>query len=147
MGYTERELLARLIKCEAGGEGMDGMKAVATVIMNRVHVTGGEYLRLNQGSLRSVIEQPYQFTCMMSDVFGQFNPQTVWSCPPEQVHYDVADWALSGNVLSGAAPCLWYYNPFSETCENAFPRNGSGSIFNRINEHCFYQPTSMYYQT
>lgn len=56
-----RELLARMIKCEAGGEGEDGMKAVATVIMNRVRVPYGEYQRVNQGDLRKVMEQPYQF--------------------------------------------------------------------------------------
>jgi N-acetylmuramoyl-L-alanine amidase len=42
---------------------------------------------------------------------------------------------------------LWYYNPFSDTCESTFPRNGSGVVFNWINQHCFYQPTSLYYQT
>ena len=31
MGYSDRELIARLIQCEAGGEGDNGMKAVATV--------------------------------------------------------------------------------------------------------------------
>ena len=147
MAYTDRELFARLLKCEAGGEGDNGMKAVATVIMNRVNVSGGEYLRTAQGSLRKVIEEPYQFTCLLSDVYGQPNPQTIWSCPPEQIHYDIADWALSGNVLTAVAPCLWYYNPYSDTCETGFPRNGSGVIFNRINAHCFYQPTSMYYKT
>ena len=28
MAYSERELLARMIQCEAGGEGDNGMKAV-----------------------------------------------------------------------------------------------------------------------
>ena len=37
MAYSERELLARIVQCEAGGEGDNGMKAVATVIMNRVN--------------------------------------------------------------------------------------------------------------
>lgn len=147
MSYTTRELFARLIKCEAGGEGDNGMKAVATVIMNRVNVTGGEYLRTGGGDLRKVMEQPYQFTCMMGDVYGEPNPQTVWSSAPDQIHYDIADWALSGNVLNAVAPTLWYYNPYSPTCESAFPRNGSGSLYNRINQHCFYQPTSLYYQT
>ncbi len=36
MPYTTRELLARLIKCEAGGEGDDGMAAVASVVRNRL---------------------------------------------------------------------------------------------------------------
>ena len=31
MAYSDRELLARLVQCEAGGEGDNGMKAVATV--------------------------------------------------------------------------------------------------------------------
>ena len=43
MAYSDRELLARLIECEAGGEGENGMKAVASVVMNRVRSTGGEY--------------------------------------------------------------------------------------------------------
>lgn len=38
MAYSDRELLARIIQCEAGGEGDNGMKAVATVTMNRVNV-------------------------------------------------------------------------------------------------------------
>ena len=33
MAYSDRELLARLIECEAGGEGENGMKAVAGVVM------------------------------------------------------------------------------------------------------------------
>ena len=37
MGISERELIARLVQCEAGGEGETGMKAVATIIMNRVN--------------------------------------------------------------------------------------------------------------
>ena len=41
--------VARMIRCEAEGEGFDGMQAVATVIMNRVHVPYGEYMRLESG--------------------------------------------------------------------------------------------------
>ena len=37
MPMDTRELFARLIQCEAGGEGENGMKAVASVVMNRVH--------------------------------------------------------------------------------------------------------------
>ena len=55
MAYSDRELLARLIQCEAGGEGENGMKAVAGVVMNRVHAKGGEYARVGQGSIRNII--------------------------------------------------------------------------------------------
>ena len=40
MAYSDRELLARLIQCEAGGEGEDGMKAVAGVVtVSYTHLT------------------------------------------------------------------------------------------------------------
>lgn len=147
MPMDDRELFARLLKCEAEGEGDVGMRAVATVVMNRVHVTGGEYLRTGQGDLRRVIVQPYQFTCMLDSVYGEPNPQTVWAASPDQIQYDIADWALAGNKLQGAGESLWYYNPFGPICEQVFPRNGSGSFANRIRLHCFYVPTSKYYET
>lgn len=147
MPMSTRELFARLIKCEAGGEGVTGMKAVANVIMNRVHVTGGQYLREYEGDLRRVIEAPWEFTCMEPIVYGEPNPQTVWSSEPEEIHYEIADWALAGNKLQGVAECLWYYNPFAPDCAKFFPANGNGVIFNRIFEHCFYTPTASYFET
>jgi N-acetylmuramoyl-L-alanine amidase len=147
MPYSARELFARLIKCEAGGEGIDGMKAVASVVMNRVNVAYGEYLRAGQGDLRKVIEDPCEFTCLKPTLYGASNPQTVWSSNPEQIHYDVADWALAGNKVPSIELCLWYYNPYSPVCTTYFPPNRSGIIINRINEHCFYNPTSLYAST
>ncbi|MCX7921379.1 MAG: cell wall hydrolase [Clostridia bacterium] len=147
MPFSARELFARLIKCEAGGEGEAGMKAVATVIMNRVHVSGGQYLRTGGGDLRRVIEEPGEFTCLMSTVYGEVNPQTIWATPPEDIHYAVADWALAGNQLQGVDQSLWYYNPFRPVCASLFPRNGSGSLHNRVRDHCFYLPTARYWET
>ena len=49
MAYDTRELFARLIQCEAGGEGEDGMRAVATVIMNRATISYGEFARVSKG--------------------------------------------------------------------------------------------------
>ncbi|MGI6269774.1 MAG: cell wall hydrolase [Candidatus Howiella sp.] len=147
MPFNDRELLARILQCEAGGEGEDGMRAVATVIMNRVHVADGEYARTGGGSLRNVIYQPYQFDCARTEIGGQYNPQNIYNMSPEQIHYDIADWALEGNRFTPVGESLWYYNPFSPTCEQNFPRSGSGYLFNRINQHCFYAPTSLYYST
>lgn len=147
MAYSARELFARLIKCEAGGEGIDGMRAVASVVMNRVNVAYGEYLRTGQGDLRKVIEQQCQFTCLKSVAYGEVNLQTVWASEPDDIHYEVADWALSGNSLPGVGECLWYYNPFSPDCSAYFPPNRTGVISTRINQHCFYSPTPLYAQT
>ncbi len=137
-----------MIKCEAGGEGENGMKAVATVIMNRVHVAYGEYQRVNQGDLRRVMEQPYQFTCMMTTVAGMPNTQNVWVATPDEIHYKVADWALGNGVLLGVgSESLWYMNPFNPNCPGLFPYNGTGYWLTRLNLHCFYNPTNAYAQT
>lgn len=144
MPMSTRELFARMIKCEAGGEGIDGMKAVASTIMNRVHVPYGEYLRTGQGDLRRVLEQPGQFDCFRTEIGGVPNPQNVWNMNPEQIHYDIVDWALAGNVHAGAIETLWYMNPFRPSCPPYFPYNRTGVQFNRIAQHCFFQPTALY---
>ncbi|APC39542.1 cell wall hydrolase [Clostridium estertheticum] len=147
MAYSARELLARIIKCEAGGEGENGMKAVASVIMNRVNVADGEYLRIGQGDLRKVIFQTGQFDCVSSVLGGMANPQTIWSSPPEQIHYDIADWALAGNRLYSTGESLWYFNPYLPGCPYEFPFNGSGTFQVSVLQHCFYNPTARYYTT
>lgn len=144
MEFTAREMFARMIRCEAEGEGLGGMQAVASTIMNRVHVAYGEYLRTGQGDLRLVLSQPCQFTCYKRTVYGEPNPQNIWNTPPEQIHYDVADWALAGNIHPGVIETLWYMNPFAVQCPAYFPYNRTGVQFNRINEHCYFQPTSLY---
>ena len=41
-----------------------GMKAVATVVLNRVNASEGEYARISQGgSVRNIIFQERQFDC------------------------------------------------------------------------------------
>lgn len=143
-----RELFARLIKCEAGGEGVDGMKAVATVIMNRVRVDYGEYRRVNQGDLRRVIEQQCQFSCLKTVIAGEANTQNVWVLSPDPIHYEVADWAMGGNVFLGAGgDTLWYMNPFRPRCPPYFPYNRTGYWYTRIHQHCFFNPTEEYADT
>lgn len=127
MPYTTRELLARLIKCEAGGEGDDGMAAVASVVRNRADVPYGEFFRVSQGGdIRKIIEQPGQFVCMRSTVGGEYNSQNVWNMDPEEIHYQIADWVLAGNTFSAVGDSLFFYNPYSETCPTYFPPNGMG---------------------
>ena len=146
MAYSDRELLARLIQCEAGGEGENGMKAVASVVMNRVHITGGEYARVGQGDIRNIIFQPGQFVCASETENGTYNPQNIYNMEPTAVHYDIADWAIAGNRLSDVAQSLWFYNPFSQGCSQWFPSQ-VGYWQTRIGNHCFYNPTDAYFLT
>ena len=74
MALSDLEILARLIQCEAGGEGENGMQAVASVIMNRVHITYGEYGRFN--TIREVVFQQRQFAVSythLAPFCGAFN--------------------------------------------------------------------------
>ena len=141
MGYSDLELLARLVECEAGGEGEAGMKAVASVVMNRVQVEYGEYGRLY--TLREVVYQKGQFTCAMEVVGGAYNYQNIYNMRPTQVHYDIASWAMAGNRLTNLGFALWFYNPFSVACRGNFPSQ-VGELALRLGNHCFYNPTEAY---
>ena len=141
MAYSDQELLARIIQCEAGGEGESGMKAVASVVMNRVEVDYGEYGRLY--TIREVVFQKGQFTCAMETVGGQYNMQNIYNMRPTQVHYDIANWAMAGNRLTNLGFALWFYNPFSVICRENFPSR-VGQLAIRIGAHCFYNPTEAY---
>ena len=145
VAYSDRELLARILQCEAGGEGENGMKAVASVVMNRVYATVGEYSRLG-GSIRNVIFQKGQFDCATETLGGSYNPQNIYNVNPQNEHFSIADWAIAGNRLWNLGQALWYFNPFSTTCRQNFPGK-SGVFAVRIGNHCFYNPTDYYAET
>ncbi|MBR6735597.1 MAG: cell wall hydrolase [Oscillospiraceae bacterium] len=141
MAYSDVELLARLIQCEAGGEGDNGMRAVASVIMNRVRTPIGEYSRTGKGSIRNIAYQRGQFDCVREG-----EGQNIYNMEPTQVHYDIAQWALAGNRLAGLGDALWFFNPYSDTCPQYFPTR-VGRFVVRIGDHCFYDPTDDYANT
>lgn len=147
MPFDTRELFARLIRCEAEGEGDIGMRSVASIVMNRSTVPNGEFSRIsNGGDVRAIIEQKNQFTCMKTNVGGKINQQNVYNITPEDIHYEIADWALSGNTSSAVGNSLFFFNPYSDICPNYFPTK-IGIIYNRVGQHCFYAPTDAYADT
>lgn len=124
------------------------MRAVATVVMNRVNTPVGEYSRVSQGgNIRNIIFQPGQFDCTRETIGGKYNPQNIYNMNPTDIHYEIADWALAGNKLNEIGECLWFLNPFRPNCGSTFPSNGSGTFHTRLGEHCFYRPTANYANT
>ena len=124
------------------------MRAVASVVMNRVNASEGEYARVSQGgNIRNIIFQQGLFDCARETINYQYNPQTIYNMTPTEIHCYIADWALSGNKLNEIGDCLWYLNPFRPSCSQTFPSNGSGTFHTRLGEHCFYRPTSLYRDT
>jgi N-acetylmuramoyl-L-alanine amidase len=82
----------------------------------------------------------------MENVGGQYNPQNIYNMRPEEIHYEIARWAIAGNKLTNLGESLWYFNPFKPECQTFFP--SQVGVFNsRIVDHCFYDPTPAYYQT
>lgn len=144
MAFSDRDILARIIECEAGGEGENGMKAVASVVMNRVNITYGEYGSLY--TVREVVLQPLQFTCAMETIAGEYNIQNIYNMRPTDVQYNIADWAMAGNRLTNLGFALWFFNPFSQSCRQFFP-SSVGEFVIRIGDHCFYNPTAAYAET
>ena len=65
---------------------------------------------------------------------------------PTQIHYDIANWAVAGNRLTNLGQALWFFNPYSTTCQNTFP-SSVGYFVIRVGNHCFYNPTSAYNAT
>ena len=155
MSFSDRELLARLIQCEAGGAGEAVMKAAAGVVMNRVHARGGSFARLGQGSLRAIVFQPDQFLCADDPPGG--TARSLYQMRPEQIHYDIADWAMAGNRIPDAGEALWFLScpgcPLCPDCPEGirgcpaeYPAD-LGFLAGTIHGYCFYNPTDAYYQT
>ena len=147
MPYDDRELLARLIQCEAGGEGEHGMAAVASVIINRARIPDGEFSRVsNGGNVRNIMEQERQFNCMATTLGGAYNAQNVYNMNPNDIHYAIADWALAGNTAASVGNSIFFFNPYSASCPQNFPTR-VGAFRARVGDHCFYEPTEYYSQT
>ena len=147
MAMDTRELFARMLKCEAESEGEDGMRAIATLIMNRAQVSYGEFARTsNGGDVRKVLTQDRQFTCYHDYINGAYNPQNVFNMTPDPIQYEIADWALNGGRLPSVGNSLFYFNPYSDVCPTYFPSK-VGILYTRIGEHCFYAPTEAYADT
>ena len=91
-GYvmSERELFARLVMAEAGGEDLQGQIMVANVVLNRVACAYG-----GDTTITDVISRP-----------GQFEPVStgrIWSVSPSASVYEAVDSALAGVDYSNGA--------------------------------------------
>lgn len=92
---SERDYLARLIKCEAGGESFDGQVAVAKVVFNRV------LDKRFPNTIMDVINANKQFTPVIT---GKINQVTA-----SKTQYEAIEAALKATDNLGGA--LYFYAP------------------------------------
>lgn len=100
-GYSDLDLLAAIIWCEAGNQPYDGMVAVGEVVMNRV--ASGSF----PNTIAEVLNQPGQFTPASSGVL-----QSALASGVNATCYQAAQDALNG---AQPVPGALYFNTHSGT--------------------------------
>ena len=128
--YTEKELelLARLMRAEAVGEGNLGMLMVGNVGVNRVLadcLTFKDITTIN----KKVYQSPGGFSGPSSSLFyGN----------PTQTEKNLAQRVLRGEYHYPATNALWFYAPSSGTsCKTTW---WDQNLAGRYKNHCFYKP-------
>lgn len=124
----EKELLARLMRAEAIGEGDLGMLMVGNVVVNRVLANCLTFK--NVDSITKVIYQsPGGFSGVDSPLFFS---------NPTSLEKSLADRVIKGEYYYPATHALWFYAPKEgEGCKEAWwGQYNSG----RYKNHCFYVP-------
>lgn len=124
----ERELLARLMRAEALGEGNLGMLMVGNVILNRALANC-----LTFKNIRSITDVVYQnpggFSGTNSSLFNG-NPTTN--------ELNLADRILRGEYYHPATNALWFYAPQGKgNCKATWWEQ---DLSGRYKSHCFYKP-------
>ena len=124
----ERDLLARLMRAEAIGEGELGMLMVGNVGVNRVLADC-----LTFKDIRSVERMVYQNPGGFS---GTESP--LFYSSPTTTEKRLADRVLRGEYYFPATNALWFYAPGDNN--NCMPTWWEQRLSGKYKNHCFYIP-------
>ena len=129
--YTEKELelLARLMRAEAVGEGNLGMLMVGNVGINRVIAKCLTFKDITTIS-KMVYQSPGGFSGPSSSLFyGN----------PTELEKSLARRIVRGEYYYPATNALWFYAPTTgESCKATW---WDQNLAGRYKNHCFYRPT------
>lgn len=123
----ELDLLARLMRAEAEGDGQLGMLLVGNVAINRVLARCLDFKDIR--SIQAMVFQsPGGFEATQNSYFYQ---------GAREVDRRLARRVINGERFVPATTALWFYNPFDQGClAQWWGQWNSG----RYKSHCFYQP-------
>lgn len=130
--YTdkERDLLARLMRAEAIGEGELGMLMVGNVGVNRIISNC-----LTFTDIRTISEMIYQSP---GGFVGKDSP--LFFSNPTTAERTLADRVISGHYFYPATNALWFYAPsVGSSCKYTW---WDQDLAGRYKNHCFYKPAS-----
>ena len=130
MDINDRELLALTLQAEAGNQGLDGMMAAGSVIMNRANTSG------YGNGLRGVILKPGQFSSWNSSTgyAGGEQGQDMTKMRASDDAYRAADALIAGGYEDVTGGATHFYNPAISQ-----PNWGqkAGGNWKRIGDHVF----------
>ena len=128
--YTsyERDLLARIMRAEAIGEGEIGMLLVGNVVINRVIA---DCLTFN--NINTIYNAIYQ-----KNQFAGINSSNFYSNPTNK-EKKLADRLIKGEYFHPATNALWFYAPKNSNCNSTWYNQPYAGKFKK---HCFYKPLS-----
>lgn len=120
------DLLARIMKAEALGEGDEGMLMVGNVIVNRV-VANCDVFK-DTRNISEVVHQKNAFAGVGEPLFNQ---------AVNAKERELALRNIEGYRVEPANNALWFKNPGRNTnCPEKF----YGELTGRFKNHCFYAP-------
>lgn len=129
--YTEKErdLLARLMRAEAVGEGNLGMLMVGNVVINRVIANCLTFKDINTIT-DAIYQNPGGFSGINSPLFYS---------SPTDLEKSLADRVIRGDYFYPATNALWFYAPAKgEYCKSTW---WDQKLAGRYKNHCFYRPS------
>ena len=128
--YTtkERDLLARLMRAEALGEGNLGMLMVGNVTVNRVLADCYTFKDVTSLS-QAIYQNPGGFSGVNSSLFY---------ASPTTKEKHLADRVVKGEYYYPATNALWFYATSGSCRSNWYEQPFVG----KFKQHCFYQPKS-----
>ncbi|WP_019155753.1 cell wall hydrolase [Robertmurraya massiliosenegalensis] len=121
------DLLARLLRAEAEGEGQDGMLMVGNVGINRIRGNCSDFKGLR--TISEMIHQPHAFEATQKGYFYQ---------PAREVERKLARRVIAGERVWPSKFSLWYFRPPGD-CP---PQWYNQPLVGRFKLHCFYEPTA-----
>lgn len=130
--YTdkERDLLARLMRAEAVGEGDLGMLMVGNVGVNRIISNC-----LTFKDIRTISDMIYQTP---GGFVGKDSP--LFFSNPTTAQQRLADRVIEGHYFHPATNALWFYAP--QTGASCMQTWWDQELAGRYKNHCFYKPAS-----
>lgn len=120
------DLLARLLRAEAEGEGVQGMMMVGNVGINRIRGNCSDFKGLR--TIPNMVFQPHAFEATTKGYFYQ---------RARDSEKKLARRVIKGERLWPSRFSLWYFRPPGDCPAQWYDQ----PLVGRYKLHCFYEPT------